>query len=41
MPGTVLGPGNQYNEQDRYGSCSPRAYSVGGKAKIKHNHNEV
>lgn len=33
VPGTALGPGNQHNEQDK--SCSPRAYSVVEKAKMK------
>lgn len=35
VPGSVLGSGNQYNEQDRNGSCCPRAYSVAKKAKEK------
>lgn len=34
MPNTVLCPGNQYNEQNRYGFCSPRAYSIVGKVKM-------
>lgn len=34
MPNTVLCPGNQHNEQNRYGLCSPRVYSVVGKVKM-------
>lgn len=34
MPGPILGPGNQYSEQNGYDFCSRRAYSVAGKTKM-------